>query len=152
MTYNFLSLDQVLDKCELNIINFLYDYDLLKTFSPDVKKVIMYFLIKEMNDIFENRNSLIYYTSDISDSRELLEYFPKDKLLIFLKKLSRKIRRITKRMFFIKSGNIPNGNIDSLDGEVVDEIILLNNQEPDLKELKRFLHDQRLGDMFKSIH
>jgi hypothetical protein len=152
--YEFLSFDSLLSSAEVKIINFLHDYDLLSKFTLDVKKVLLYFLVKEFNDQLHNRKLLIYHAHAISDRHELLEYYPKENLDIFFNKLCSKIKKITKRLFFITSQNkVPKkGNIHLLDGEIIDEIILMNNEEPSLKELKEFLHKHNLKDIFTSIH
>jgi hypothetical protein len=152
--FEFLSFDDLLKSCETRIINFLYEYNLLEKYSLDVKKVLLYFLVKEFNEKLHNRKLLIYHTHHISDDHELLEYYSKEDLNKFFNKLCSKIKKITKRLFFIQSKNkLPSkGHLDQLEGEVVDEIILLNNEEPDLKKLKDFLHTHKLGEMFTSIH
>jgi hypothetical protein len=152
--YEFLSFDDLLKSCEVKIINFLYDYSLLDRYSLDVRKVLLYFLVKEFNEKLHNRRLLIYHTHVISDNHELLEHFPKDELNKFFNRICSTIKKITRRVFFISSKKkIPTKeNIDYLEGEVIDEIVLLKNEEPDLKKLKEFLHKHKLSEMFKTIH
>jgi hypothetical protein len=153
MNYTFVSLDELLKSCEVKIINFLYDYSLLDRWSLDVKKVLLYFMVHELNDVLKNRRTLVYHTHQLLDDHELLEYYSADDLNKFLNKLCTKIRKITKRLFFIKDcSKINTDRLSQLDGEVLDEIILLDNQEPDLKQLRDFLNKHRLSDMFRSIH
>lgn len=154
MNYTFISFDDLLKSCEARIINFLYDYQLLEKYSPDVKKVLLYFLIKEFNEKLHDRKLLIYHTHTISGDHELLEFYSKEELDKFFNKLCLKIKKITKRLFFIsKDTKLPvKGEIHLLDGSIIDEIVLLNNEQPDLKQLKTFLSKHKLGEMFTSIH
>lgn len=119
-----------------------------------MKKVLLYFLIKEFNEKLHDRKILIYHTHIISGDHELLEFFPKEELDKFFNKLCLKIKKITKRLFFIsKDTKLPvKGAIHLLDGSIIDEIVLLNNEQPDLKQLKTFLSKHKLGEMFTSIH
>ncbi len=154
MTYTFIAFDQILAESEKSILDFLYDYKLLDKFVPDVKKVFLYFLIHRINEYLKDRKVLIYHNSQISDTHELLEYFPKDKVDQFCNKLCNKIKKITKRLFYVTNVQVmpTKGNIEMLDGEIIEEVVLLNNEEPDYKVLKDFLHKNRLTDMFRSIH
>lgn len=154
MNYSFISFDDLLKSCETKIINFLYDYQLLDKFCIDVKKVLLYFLVNEFNEKLHDRKLLIYHTHTISTDHELLDFYTMEDLNKFFNKLCLKIKKITKRLFFIsKNTKLPKkGGIHLLDGSIIDEIMLLNNEQPDLKQLKTFLSKHKLGEMFTSIH
>ena len=154
MIREFISFDELLSSIEVELVNILFDYKLLDKFSLDAKKILLYFLVRDINDRLHNKKMLIYHTHSISDDHEILKYYPKDKLDVFFNKLCSKIKKITNRLFFITSKRkIPSkSQIDQLEGEVIDEVILLDNTiEPDLKKLRDFLHKHNLKDLFDSL-
>ena len=54
MTYTLIPIDEVLSNIETDVVNLLYDYQLLTKFTPDVKKIIMYFFIHEFNNLIKD--------------------------------------------------------------------------------------------------
>jgi hypothetical protein len=110
--------------------------------------------VREINERLHNKKLLIYHTHSISPDHELLKYYPKESLDVFFNKLCTKIKKITNRLFFINSKRkIPSkSQVDQLEGEVIDEVVLLDNTiEPDLKKLRDFLHKHNLKDLFDSL-
>lgn len=153
MIYEFLSFDELLRDCEVKIMNSLYEYSLLDKFSLDVKKILLYYLVHEFSDKLKNPKLLIYHSKQISKKHELVEYYEKKDLDILFNRLCSKIKKITGRLFFISDRRkLPNaGVLEKLDGEVIDEIILLDNIQPDIKKLKEFLHSHKMKELFTSI-
>jgi hypothetical protein len=154
MTYDFKSIDQIISDLETHLINTLFDYNLLSKFDINVKKIMMYFLIQSINDNLHNHNLFIFHNHSLNPNHELFNHYPKDKIDIFINKICVKLKKTTNRVFFIKNNTtIPStGKLDELDGSVLDEVILLNNEkEPDRKKLKFFLQKHNLKDMFDSI-
>ncbi len=154
MTYNFHSVDNLLDSYEVELIDFLYDYDLLTKFGTDAKKVFMYFFIKKIDEVLSKSDVLIYHTNSLNSEHELLKHFPKEKVDTFLNKICVKLKSTTNRLFFIKDNiDVPTtSSFYNLDGSVMDEIILLSSSQPgNLQKLKDFLSDNNLKDMFENI-
>ena len=154
MQYNFISIDELLFSIETDLINLLFDYSLLNKFDKNVKKVILYFLVKKINDALHVRSLLIYHNPVLNDTHELFNHYPKDKLNKFIMQICTTIKRTTNRLFFIsKKVKIPaQSTLDLLDGTVQDEIILLKNVEtPNLKKLKEFLDANNLKELFASM-
>jgi hypothetical protein len=154
MQYDFKSIDQIITELEIPLINTLFDCNLLSKFDINVKKIIMYFLIQSINDNLHNHKLFIYHNHTLQSNHELFNHYPKDKIDNFINKICVKLKKTTNRVFFVKNNTtIPlTGKLDELDGAVLDEVILLNNEkEPDRKKLKSFLQKHNLKDMFDSI-
>jgi hypothetical protein len=154
MTYTLISIDEVLSNIETDVVNLLYDYHLLTKFTPDVKKIIMYFFIHEFNNRIKDSSVRFYHSHILSDSHELLKYYERDKLDKHINKICQKLKKLTGKLFFIKSNiKVPSkSSIDGLDGCIADELILSDYSESiDPRKLKEFLHDNNLGDMFSNL-
>lgn len=154
MTYTLIPIDEVLSNIETDVVNLLYDYQLLTKFTPDVKKIIMYFFIHEFNNLIKDSSIRFYHSHILSDSHELLKYYEKDKLDKHINKICKKLKSLTGKLFFIKSNiKVPiKSSIECLDGCIADELILSNYAESiDPKKLKEFLHDNNLGNMFSNL-
>jgi len=154
MLYEFKSVDDFLRSFEVEIINALFDYDLLKKFTPDAKKVILYLFVKHVNESLHNQKLLIYHSQVLDDNHELFNHYEKDKVDVFINKICVKIKSATNRLFFLNNKKkLPTIEIfDKLDGSVQDEITLLKNEEtPDPKRLQEFLHRCKLSDLFSNF-
>ena len=152
--YRFISISETLLSCQKGIMDDLFTYDLLSKFGKDVKKIIIYHFIKTVNIFLKNKDIILWHDHNITEECELLKYFPEDKLNTFIDKLSSKIKKLTRRLIFLKVGSNPKlkPHFNTLDGEIVDEIILLNNQKPENpKKLLEFLHEHNLGELFNSF-
>lgn len=155
MIHEFISIDQFITSFEPKLMNLLYDYNLLDKFNLDVKKVILHLFVLNFNNKITNRKLLFYHNHILADNHELLKYYNKDKLNIFINKVCAKLKKTTNRLFFITNKKpIPSWDFfDKLDGEIQDEIILLrNNENPDPKKLKEFLHTCKLEDLFDNLN
>jgi len=154
MTYKFESIDEFLFSIETEIINILYDYNLLIKFTPDVKKVIMYVFIYNFNERMHNNVGIFYHTKELSNNHELMNYFEKSKLDAFINKICVKLKKVTHKIIFVKPTIIipSESRIDDLDGSIVDELVLMDYSKPiDVKSLRHFLDNNRLGHMFESM-
>lgn len=155
MIYSFQSIDEFLFKHETEIINSLYDYNLLTKFSLSVRKIIIYYFVKNIEkELTENPNLLFYHTNVLSDSHELFSYFEKDKIEKLILRLVNSIKKVTHKVFVLgKRIKIPSkSKIDDLDGAVLDELSVLDFQKPiNPKDLKNFLDTCHLPELFKSI-
>jgi len=155
MYYEFVSVDKFLFSVETEIINTLYDYSLLKKFDRNVKKIIFYIFVKRIGDhIIENPSCLFYYNNTLSDNHELFTHFDRNKLTIYFNKICIKLKKVTKRLVFLNSvQELPSsGLLSEQDGNIIDEIILLENSKPvNYKELSDFLDTHSLKDLFSSL-
>ena len=151
--YNFLSLDDFISSFEVDLVNLLDEYQLLSKFSLDAKKVILYVIVNKLNEKLHDKNLLIYHSHTLSPYHELLKYYPSDKFNNYINKLCAKIKKVTGRLFFIKSSKkIKNvQHLNELDGSIMDEIILMDNTEVEAKNLKKFLHEHNLKELFDSL-
>lgn len=155
MLHSFEKIDDFLSNIEKDIIDCLYDYGLLSSFSRDVKKIIFYIFVKKINQrIIDNGNLLFYHDNNFSDNHELFQYFDKQKTTNFLNKICDKIRKVTNKIFYIKEKTkIPSKAVlHDLEGSVIDEILLLKEKKDyDLKKLKEFLKQNNLKDLFDGL-
>ena len=101
MTHEFSSIDQFISSFEVELINILYDYNLLQKFNLDAKKVILYFFVKKFNDRMTNTKLLFYHSHELDSEHELLKYYDKTSLNNFINKICVKIKKTTTRLFFI---------------------------------------------------
>lgn len=151
MQTKFISIDEFFDSFEVELLNLLYDYGLLEKFDKTAKKVILYVFIQKLNDLLHDKSVLLYSNKNLASTFKILNHFPHDKLNQFIVQICFTVKKHTKRLIFVSPKTT---TIDSkdIDGEIVDELILLQNQkEPDLKKLKDFLVKHNLKDMFASI-
>jgi len=157
---SFISLDSILGTIEVPLINILLSYNLLTKITPDVKKLIIYYMIRETNVILSDTSVVIYHNG-IDTNRELYTYFTEhingDKTIILNKlfdKLARSIKKTTNRLIILSpSTPVPSTpeSIALLDGEILDELACLQAKPADLRALKKFLNQYSLSDLFKSI-
>lgn len=151
-TYTFWSVDDFIYSFEKELIDMLYDYQLLDKFTPNVKKIIVYIFINKLNWILHEKNVLLYHTGCLDEKHELFHYFDYNKLNKFINKICKNIKKVTYKLFFIKNKiDIDSANIHELDGEIQDEIILLNNNKVEYEKLKEFLSNYNLKDLFDSF-
>lgn len=158
MEHKFISINQLLSELEKDFINLLYDHNLLNKLDKNAKKLFIYFFIHKINEVLHDKHLLIYHNKRLSSNSNLLTCFNdssniEDKWNDLINKLCNKIKQITNRLFFISNKiDIPRiGKINELDGEIVDEIILMKNETPDLKRLNDFLKKNNLKNIFASI-
>jgi hypothetical protein len=154
MVYDFLSVDEFISSFEKELMDVLYDYGLLTKFSRDSKKVLFYLFFKHLNDVLENPKLLLYHNHVLNSDHEILQYYPEKDLNTFVNKLCSKTKKLTRRLIYIKSNRqIPKkSHINDLDGEVVDQVVLINNEKPsNLKDLKKLLDEVNLTELFKNM-
>lgn len=154
MVYDFLSIDEFVSSFEKELMDILYDYGLLTKFSRDSKKVLFYLFFKNLNDVFENHRLLLYHNHVLNSDHELLKYFPEKDLNTFINRLCSKTKKLTHRLIYIKSNRqIPKkSHINDLDGEVVDQVILIKNEKPSsMKDLKKVLDEVNLSELFNNL-
>lgn len=154
MVYDFLSIDEFLKSFEKELMDMLYDYDLLKKFSRDAKKVIFYVFFNKLNERLSNHKLLLYHNHVLNSDHEMLQYYSEKDLNTFINKICAKTKKLTHRLIFIKSDRqLPKkSHINDLDGEVIDQVILINNEKPtNLKDLKEFLETINLTDLFQNM-
>lgn len=154
MTYSFESIDEFIFSIEKDIMDMLYDYGLLTKFSLNAKKVFMYIFIQKINERLSDKSLLFYYGDSISTTHEFLNHFSPEKVNPFIKKICTKLKKVTNRIFYMKSlVSIPErSSMEELDGSVIDEIVLLDYQDPiNPKKLKEFLEQHHLKDMFANM-
>lgn len=153
MIYRFISINEFLKSFQVELINFLHDYDLLTCYSIHTKKVILFFFMNKLNELLKDHSIILYHNHILSEDYELLEHYDKEKLTKFIDKLCSTVKKLTKRLIFIRTNKtLPlNARIDEVDGGIVDELILLNEKDVDLKDLKKFLDKCRLQDLFSGI-
>jgi hypothetical protein len=155
MQYSFESIDDFLTSIETDIINVLFDYKLLDKFDRNVKKIIFHFFVRKFGErINLNKDLLFFHSRSFQDSHELFKYYDKEKLTVFLNKICVKLKKLTKRILFLNQETILPNNafINDLEGNVVDEILLLKAKDTvDLKKLKSFLDENSLTELFCSL-
>lgn len=156
MFYSFESIDFFLKSIEVDIINHLYDYQLLEKLDRNAKKIIFAVFVKHITEKLKNcdDNLLLYHDYHFSSDHELFQYYNREELEKFLLKILNKLKKLTNKIVFIKKKTtLPKkSTLDELDGSVVDEIYLLKEKKSvDLKELKTFLKQHNLKDLFSSL-
>lgn len=155
MIVSFESIDYFLKSIEVEIINHLYDYKLLDKFDRNAKKVIFAVFVKNLTEKLKNSDdSLLYYHDNhFSEEHELFRHYNKEDVEKFLTKILLKLKKLTNKIVFIKQKiTLPKrSSIEELDGSVIDEILLMKEKAVDLKDLKTFLKQHNLKDLFSSL-
>jgi len=155
MASKFISIDDFLFSIETQIINFLYDYDLLKKFDKNVKKIIFYFFVKNFCESLTMHSDLLFHHDrTFSKNHELFIYFDHEKLIPYLNKICIKLKKLTNHIFYTSNkNNIPDYSIiDELDGSIIDEIMTLKLGKPvNFQQLKNLLNENNLKDLFDSL-
>lgn len=155
MLHSFESIDRFLSSIEVEIVNCLFEHDLLEKFDKDAKKVVSYIFVKNISERLNESpvSHIFYYDSHLYDSHELFLYYSKEEVEKYIAKIISKIKKITNRIvIFKRKTTLPNQSfISDLDGSVVDEILLLQQKSVDLKGLKEFLKEHHLKDLFFSL-
>jgi hypothetical protein len=155
MLHTFQSVDEFLFSIEKEVIDTLYDYNLLIKLERNVKKIIFYFFVKRLSDKLNANNDLLFYhDTHLSDDHELFTHFDKEKLTVFINKICQKLKKVTNRIFFHKKKiTLPSQALtNELEGSVIDEVLLLGIRKPvDAKELKDFLDKNHLKDLFNNL-
>ena len=153
MIYRFISINEFLKEFEIELANFLYDYDLTNKFCKNAKKVVLYFFIKKINNKLKEHDIILYHNHLIDETYTLYDYYPKEDFDKFIDKICSSVKKLTKRLIFIKpTKKIPSkATINEMDGGIIDELILLDQQDIDLKKLKEFLEKCKLKDLFSGI-
>jgi muramoyltetrapeptide carboxypeptidase LdcA involved in peptidoglycan recycling len=73
---------------------------------------------------------------------------------MFFDKLSRKLKKLTGKIFFIQNLNKIPKRIEyfqNLDGAVQDELLLIQDFEPNPKKIKEYLASLKLKDIFQEM-
>ncbi len=155
MLHSFESIDRFLSSIEVEIINYLFEYDLLGKFDKDAKKVVFYIFVKNISESLNIRPTthLFYHDSHFSDTHELFLYYQREEVEKYIETIIKKLKKNTNRIvIFKRKTTLPNQSfISDLDGSVVDEILLLQQKSVDLKGLKEFLKEHHLKDLFFSL-
>ena len=154
MLHHFESIDHFLFTIEREIIETLYEHDLLVKFDSNVKKVIFYIFLNRISERLNDKDLLFYHSGVLSDLHELGQYFDKNKLDTYINKLCNEVRRSTNKLFFLKQKiTLPTKSlIHDLDGSVIDEIFILKEQRPvDPKVLLSFLERTNLKSLFNKL-
>lgn len=151
MQHRFISIDEFIASFEVELLDIYYEYGLLEKFDRTAKKVFLWIFIQKLNDLLHDKTVILYFNGRISENHELNKHFMHDKLNKFIEQICFRVKKHINRLIFVS----PNTVIDStkeLDGEIIDELILLNNEKfPDLKKLKDFLQKHNLTEMFASL-
>ena len=154
MIHHFESIDHFLFSIEREIVEILYEHDLLRKFDANVKKVIFYMFLNSISERLNDTDLLFYHSGTLSDLHELGQYFDKSKLDNYINKLCITIKKSTNKLFFLKQKiTLPTKSlIHDLDGSVMDEIFLLKEQRPvDPKVLLNFLKKSNLKNLFARL-
>lgn len=152
MQHRFVSLDEFLTSFEVELSNMYYDYDLIThKFDKTIKKVFLYVFIHKLNDLLQDKSVIIYHNGKVRENYELAIYYPYDKLNAFIGRVCSTIQQHTKRLITVSANTVINSG-EELDGDVIDQLVLLNNEKyPDLKKLQLFLKKHNLKEMFASL-
>jgi hypothetical protein len=152
MPYRFVSIDDFLSSFEVELSNMYYDYDLIThKFDKTVKKVFLYVFIHKLNDLLQDKSVILHFNGKVKENYELAIYYPYDKLNAFIGRVCSSIQQHTNRLITVSSNTVINDN-EELDGDVVDQLVLLNNEQyPDLQKLQKFLSKHNLKEMFSTL-
>jgi hypothetical protein len=156
MLHSFESIDFFLYSIETEIINSLYEYKLLEKFDKNTKKIFFFLFVKNFTEKIKtsSESHIFYYDKNLSDSHELFNYYSKIDVQNFIEKILNKMKKMTNKIIFLKQKTtLPETSfISELDGSVVDELMLLQQKKPaNPKELKSFLKENNLKDLFSSL-
>jgi hypothetical protein len=155
MKYNFTSIQNFFQQWQTNYINLLSSCGLLNRFTPDCKKLLIYLFLTNINKQLENKSLLFYHDGQLDDSLEIFQYFSREKFTIFFNKVTKKIRSLTGKIFFIPEGKknkVPSTEyMFQLDGCIQDEILTLSTFQYDSSKVKKFLSEVNLKDIFNDM-
>ena len=154
MILKFQSIDRFLLSIEKEIMDILFDYNLLEKFSPSAKKILFYVLVKRISDQLKDPDLYFHHGGRISEDHELCKYFDPDKLNEFINRICHRIKDTTNRLFFINHRVIlPTETLlQELDGSVMDQILLLKEKTPvSPRDLRKFLDRHHLKNLFESL-
>jgi len=153
MKFSFIDLYSIFKNCQKPIIDFLYDYDMLNKWSNDVKKTVIYFLLIEIDKVLKDKNVLIFIGDFYDYVFEITEYYSTDSIKKLLNDVFKKIGKLTKRTVVLKK-KVPSTQslLSELDGELIDQILLLKHAPINQAELKKYLHSNRLKSIFNTIY
>jgi len=109
-TYNltFVDVNSVISSCEIDIIDDLYKYNLLRDIrfnNKDTKKVFYYYIIKKICDILINSkdtNKIIFWFNSIDlESSGFLEHTTHIRLKSFIETVIRKLKSFFPVKFYV---------------------------------------------------
>lgn len=110
--------------------------------------------MKNMNEILGDSHIIFYHNHVLSPDMEIFNYVEYEAFNTFFDKLSRKIKKLTGKIVFIKNmDRIPKKveYFHNLDGEIQDEILLLSSFEPDPRKIRDYLSSLKLKDIFTDM-
>lgn len=155
MIFKFQSIDDLLKSCEKEIIDYLYDCNLIEKWNKDTKKVIFYFFTRKfLQTIIDDEDMFFHHCKKLSTEHELFKYYDHDQLTKYLNSLCNKMSKMTNRVVCFRTmTEIPeSGSLENLDGSIIDEILLLENKgKPSLEVIYDFLNKNNLKDLYKAI-
>jgi hypothetical protein len=154
VVYNLTSLQDFFKTWQSEYINLLENCGLIGKFTPDCKKLLVYCFMKNMNEILGDSHIVFYHNHILSPDLEIFNYVDYDAFNTFFDKLSRKIKKLTGKIVFIKNmDRIPKKveYFHNLDGEIQDEILLIQNFEPDPRKIRDYLSGLKLKDIFTDM-
>jgi len=150
---HFIPLEGILYQKQVEISNFLFDYD-IKKLDINAKRIITHYILTEIS---EKMNDSTYFTySIVPKSLELCECLSWEKLNKFINSLFIKINKmINYKIIFINEHLMYPHTIDTLEelsfwyGSFYDEFIVQTqkNNNKNTTQFKKFLHKNNLIEL-----
>jgi hypothetical protein len=149
-----MPLEEFFVSWQAEYLNLLDSCGLLHKFTPDSKKLLVYCFLKNMNNLLHDRRLVFYHNHILSTNLEIFNYVDYASFNLFFDKLARRLKKLTGKIFFIQNLNKIPKRIEyfqNLDGAVQDELLLIQDFEPNPKKIKEYLASLKLKDIFQEM-
>lgn len=110
--------------------------------------------MKNMNEVLSDKRLVFYFGHILSPDLEIFSLVDYTQFNIFFDKLVRKIKKLTGKIFFLKNINKIPKKVEffhNLDGEIQDEILMIQDFEPNPQKIKEYLSSLKLKDIFAEM-